>query len=126
MILTQRPPIFLAETVVQLANEIKLTLDFMPEKEKEEMLNYFKEWNQISPAAFVELVGLVIDLDYDHNNIYESFVPVLNLLARLSELFEKLSQLDLIGSRKQKDIFVRELDVNEGKPAKKKGFNLLD
>ena len=126
MILTQCPPIFLAETVVQLANEIKLTLDFMPEKEKEEVLNYFKEWNQLSPAAFGELLGEVIDLDYDHNNIYASFVPVVNLLTRLTELFEKLNQLDLIGKRQQKDIFVRELDVNDGKPAKKKGFNLLD
>jgi len=126
LVLTQLPPVFLAEVASQLANEIKLTFDFMPEKEKEEMLTYFKEWNQISPAAFSELLGEVIDLEYDHNNIYESFVPVINLLARLTELFEKLSQLDLIGKRQQKDIFVREMNVDDGKPVKKKGFNLLD
>lgn len=126
VVLTQCPPIYLAEAVVQLANEIKLTFDFMTEKEKEEVLNYFKEWNQIGPAAFLELLGEVIDLEYDHNNIYDSFIPILNLLDRLTELFEKLSQLDLIGKRQQKDIFVREMNVDDGKPAKKKGFNLLD
>ena len=73
MILTQHPPVYLAETVVQLANEIKLTLDFMPEKKKEEMLSYFKEQSQFSSAAFYELLETAIDLDYNHNNIYDSF-----------------------------------------------------
>lgn len=126
MILTQHPPVYLAETVVQLANEIKLTLDFMPEKEKEEMLNYFKEQSQFSSAAFYELLEAAIDLDYRHNDIYDSFVPLINLLEKLTDVFERLSQLDLIGSRKSKDFIVRELDVNDNKPAKKKGFNLLD
>lgn len=126
MTLTQQPPVYLAETVVQLANEIKLTLDFMPEKEKEEMLNYFKEQSQFSSAAFYELLEAAIDLDYSHNNIYDSFIPLINLLEKLTDVFERLSQLDLIGSRKSKDIVVREFDVNDNKPAKKKGFNLLD
>lgn len=126
MILTQHPPVYLAETVVQLANEIKLTLDFMPEKEKEEMLSYFKEQSQFSSAAFYELLETAIDLDYNHNNIYDSFLPLISLLEKLTDVFERLSQLDLIGTRKTKDFVVRELDVNDNKPAKKKGFNLLD
>ncbi len=126
MVYTQSPPIHLADVVVRLANDIKLTLDFMIEKEKEEMLNYFKEQTQLTSAAFYEMIVNVIDLDYDHYNIYDSFAPILSCLEKLTDIFEKLSELDLIGSRKSKDIFVRELDVNDGKPAKKKGFNLLD
>lgn len=126
MVLTQYPPIFLLETVVQLANEIKLGLDFMPDKQREEVLNYFKNWNQVTPATFSEMLNEVIDLDYNHNNIYESFIPVINFLSMLSELFEKLSQLELLGMVKDKNLFIREMDVTDGKPAKKKGFNLLD
>ncbi len=103
MILHQMPPIYLAETVCQLANEIKVTLDFMPEKEKEELLNYFKEWNDLSPAAFTQLLGEAIDLQYNHNNIYESFVPITGLLTKLSEVFEQLSRLDLIGKRRERN-----------------------
>lgn len=126
MIFTQYPPIYLAETVVQLANEIKLTLDFMPEKEKEEMLNYFKDQSQFSSAAFYELLEGAIDLNYDHNNIYDSFLPLRDLLDKLTDVFEKLSQLDLIGVRKSKDMIIRDIDINDNKPVKKKGFNLLD
>ena len=124
-ILHQLPPIYLAETVCQLANEIKVTLDFLPEKEKEELLNYFREWNDLSPAAFIQLVGEAIDLQYNHNKIAESFVPVTGLLAKLNEVFEQLSRLDLIGKRREKEFLVRERDVEDQKQKKDK-FNPLN
>ena len=124
MMLHQLPPIYLAEAVCQLANEIKVTLDFMPDKEKEELLNYFKEWNEVSPATFTQMLGEAIDLHYNHNNIYETFVPVLGLLQKLTELFEQLSRLDLIGKRRDKEFLVRERDVDEPKQNKK--FNPLN
>lgn len=127
MVLPYTSPVFIAETVAQLASVLKVVLDFMPEKEKEEMLQYFKEWNETSPSAFQAMVAAAIEMEYDHYAIYESFLPAVNFLTRYAELLEKLSELELIGKRKEKDIFVRELSVPDGgKPGKKKGFSLLD
>jgi hypothetical protein len=120
-ILPQQAPVFVAESVVKLANYLKLELDFMPEKEKEEMLLYFKEWNDISPAAFEELLANCIELEYNHYQIQESFVPLIQFATKWKELLEKLNELELIGRRKEKDIFVGKVYQE-----KKKGFSLLD
>lgn len=126
-ILPYQPPVFVAQTVVQAANLAKVYLDFMPDKEKEEMLQYFKEWHELTPAAFLELVTGAIDTEYDHNNIYESFQPLLDFLNMWSDLIDKLADLELIGKRKQSAVeVVRQIDAYETKPQKKKGFSLLD
>ncbi|RYZ22349.1 MAG: hypothetical protein EOO16_09465 [Chitinophagaceae bacterium] len=114
-------PVYIAEGAAQLANWLKAELDFMPEKEKEEMLQYFKEWNEITPSAFEVMLANAMELQYDHFNIQSSFEPVLLFLGRWKELLEKLNELELIGRRKEKDFILREQAQQ-----KKKGFSLLD
>jgi hypothetical protein len=117
----QLPPIHVAESVVQLANVIKVELDFMAEKEKEEMLLYFKEWNETTPSAFESLLSAVIELEYNHYNITHSFYPLMEFMSRWKQLLEKLSELELIGRRKENDIVLGKVYKD-----KKKGFSLLD
>ena len=120
-ILPHLAPVFIAQSVVQLANVLKVELDFTPEKEKEELLQYFKEWNDLSPAAFVEMLTSAMELEYNHYNIFDSFTPVVNMLSRWADLLEKLNELELIGRRKGQD-FV----VGKAYQEKKKGFSFLD
>ncbi len=67
----------------------------------------------------------VIDADYDHDDCYETLAKVDYMIGILASLLDKLNSLELIGRKKERDIFVREKEVDK-KPEKKKGFSMLD
>ena len=116
----QVPPIFLCDIFVKVANNFRLVLMQMPEKEKEDMLNYFNEWTDIIPSSFEKMVSSVTDLDYDHNNIAASINPILQFVSLVASLMTKLSTLEFIGKHKEKDLFVRETRVDQDQSDKKK------
>jgi hypothetical protein len=91
-----------ANTVVKLANIINVSLSFLSVKEKEEILQYFSYWNEISPGKFEEMIAAVINADYDHEQIYDFFQPLLSFLKVWAELLEKLKDLKLIGQKNEK------------------------
>lgn len=116
------PPINLVSEISCFANQLKMSIDFLPEKEKEDMLLYFKEWSDVSPAKFEEFLNYMIHLDYNHQEISESFDTVLEFTTFISELLKRLSELDLIGKRKtDKNMVVRETGTKA-----KKGFRMID
>jgi len=120
--LKNKPPIELMQQITNVANHIKLALDFLPEKEKEDISSYFTEWNGISPSKFDELLVAVIDLNYNHLMINDSFELIAEFTEIISELFKKMSELDLIGKRKaDKNMVVREIG-----PKQTKKFRLID
>lgn len=125
-ILPYQPPVFLLNTMVNLANLVKVSLDFMIEKEKEELLQYFKEWTELTPTHFIELLANAIETEYDHYAIVDSYQPVNMFLHKWASLFEQLNELELIGKRKDKDFIIRERVVGDNKNEKKKGFNFLE
>ena len=95
-------PVYLANAIVQLANAIKISINIISDKEKEEMLQHFREMNDISPTKFEELLGSAIDADYMHDDIYGSFQPLVYFLNTWSDLLEKLKDLKLINRRNEK------------------------
>lgn len=124
--LGQLPPIELVNHIVLVANQFKMALDFLPEKEKEDLQLYFKEWIEISPGKFDEMLAAVIEVDYDHENIHQTLLPLMEFLNVSSDLFQKLDELELIGRRKETNAFVREISGSQSSAPKKKGFSLLD
>jgi hypothetical protein len=125
MMYRQQSPIYLANTVVKLANSVNVTLNTIPEKEKEELLQYFSYWNEISPGKFEEMLGLVIDADYEHDNLYEFFQPLLNFLKVWSDLMDKLKDLKLIGQKNEKfDFGGRTMETQKTKEKGK--FSIFD
>ncbi len=96
----QQSPIYVGNCVVRLASIIAVELKLLPAKEKEEILQYFNHWNEISPGQFEEQLGAVINADYDHEHIYDFFQPLILLLKTWSDLLEKLGGLKLIGEKK--------------------------
>ncbi len=121
-----KPPVYTVQIIVQLATFVKMGLTGIPEKEKEELLGYFKEWNDMTAGAFEDMLNAVIDTEYDHYNIYEKFVPLEYFLKKWSELLQKISELEPIGRRREKDLIMRELVVEDNSKNKRKGFTLLD
>lgn len=121
-ILHQQAPVHFAHSLVQLANHIKLAIDLMHEKEKEDMLLYFKEWNEISPGKFEEMLKTMMEIDYNHHEIAETIEPLIEFTESIANLLERLDNLELIGKRKgDKNMIVRE--TNSGQ---KKKFNIID
>ena len=98
----KQSPVYLANAIVQLANAIKVSINIISEKDKEEILQHYRELNDISPTKFEEMLGSAIDADYNHDNIYESFQPLLIFLNIWNDLLAKLKDLKLINRRNEK------------------------
>ncbi len=118
-------PVFMANTIVQLAGMINVSLNLIPEKEKEELLQYFSFWNELSPGKFEEMISSVIDAEYNHEDIYYSFVPLISFLKLWTDLLEKLKELKLIGQRNEKfDFGGRTMETQKTKEKGK--FSIFD
>lgn len=124
-LIPQQSPIFMVELFTRLANEIKVSINCMKEKDKEEVLNYFKEWTDLTPGQFMGMLDAVIDVEYEHNDCYDAMAKVDYMMSIMASLLNKLNSLELIGRKKERDIFVREKEIDK-KPEKKKGFSMLD
>ena len=121
-VLYQKSPIETVNSVVQIANHLTLSIDLLPEKEKEDLLLYFKEWSDVAPGKFDEFLTTVIEIDYNHQNLALVFEQVSEFTGFISELFKKLSELDLIGKKRgDKNMFVREIN-----PKQTKKFKIID
>jgi hypothetical protein len=117
-----RSPVEFVKDINEITFILKLAIDFLPAKEKEDLLLYLKEWNEVAPSEFEELLNNVINLSYNHEDISSSMEIIEALLEFLAPTFKRLSELDLIGKRKSdKNLVVRETSVKA-----KKGFRLID
>ena len=122
---SKQSPVYLANSIVQLANAIKVSINIISDKEKEEMLQHFREMNDISPTKFEEIIGNAIDADYIHDDIYGSFQPLINFLNIWSDLLEKLKDLKLI-NRKNEKFDVGPQRTIETQKDKGKKFSIFD
>ena len=120
-----QPPVYMISKVSSLARVIKNTLDYYIGTGKEELINYFTEWCNISQG---ELEGAVINLanyQYDHLDINDSVGKVSEFTKLISKLFQQLAKLEYIGKRKEAGIFVKEDVVNqaqEGPTPRRRSF----
>ena len=125
MIYRQQSPVYIANSVVQLANVISVCMNLLPVKEKEELQQYFSHWNEISPGKFEEALSRVVNADYEHEDIAGFFGPLLDLLKIWTELLAKLKDLKLIGARKEGfDFGGRTMDIPKEKGKGK--FSIFD
>ncbi|HTI07348.1 MAG TPA: hypothetical protein VL832_02295 [Puia sp.] len=101
-------PVFLVSKACALARLIKNNLDCYLGSGKEELVNYFTEWCNISQG---ELEGSIVALathQYDHLDINKSVEKISAFTKILSHLFHQLARLEYIGKRKESGIFVKE------------------
>lgn len=118
-------PVYTVTRVASLARIIKNTLDAYLGSGKEELINYFTEWCNISQG---ELEGTIADLSsmqYDHLDINCSISKVAQFTKTISRLFYQLARLEYIGKRKETGIFVKEevvRNVQEAPAQKRRSF----
>lgn len=93
----EQPPIYLMQAVNELANRLSSALQGLSETEREQLLQYFYEWTNVTPSEFITKIESVIGLMYDHTNINQSLQTAGALVTLLSKMFHKMSELEYIG-----------------------------
>lgn len=125
------PPAYTIEPFVRFAYLIKICLDRLPPKDKEELISYFSEWMEMSAAEIMDKVTAIIKSEYNHNDILDSLTKAEDFMLMIHTLFTKLNSLDFIGKKKGERAFVQERtfeEVREEEPenkSKKKWGNLM-
>lgn len=108
-----QPPALMLSYVVSLARLMKNLMDSKSGAGKEELLNYFAEWCDLSQGDFETLFTTVINTNYDHVHIDKTVTRVIGFLNTVEELFETLNRLDYIGKKRENiELFVVETDKN--------------
>jgi hypothetical protein len=93
-------PIRIIDYYSSLAHTCLASFSFINKHEKEELLKYFYDWNDIAPGAFEDILSEVSSIIYNHNNIREAMLSVEHFLNVFSELWSQLSTLEYIGQVK--------------------------
>lgn len=92
------------------------SLNFLEKTEKEDLMQYFYEWSDISPVAFESLMNEAIDIEYEHTDLQSAFFIIEKFLKALSELWQMLVSLDYIGRHKDNIVIgERKYSDNRGK-----------
>ena len=107
-------PAAMLSTVLSFARVIKNFIDSKSGAGKEELLNYFAEWCDLSQGDLEILFTTLINVGYDHVHIDKTASLTMNFLYKIEKLFETLSKLDYIGKKKENiELFVAETEKKD-------------
>jgi hypothetical protein len=124
----QESPAYMLSLTASLARLIKNSLDVYVNTGKEDLMNYFTEWCEVTQGALETVMTDLTNHQYQHEDINAAVVKVLSFTKTVSGLFHKLSKLDYIGKKKEPGIFVKEEIVQNAETAEalqKKRRNFL-
>lgn len=122
--LRHAPPVRMVEHIASLGRLIRNSIDVHQGVGKEELINYFVEWCDLNQGELEQVIARVVDHVYDHTAISEATESCSRFLDEIVGLYAKLDELDYIGRKSEKDIFVKEEKRNT-KPKKKNRINFL-
>ena len=108
-----QPPISMFEFVARCARIIRNVVDANSGKAKEELLNYFMDWCNLNQGEFEEILINTVNFQYEHSRIQDTAVIMNQFVEVISTLFDKLSDLEYIGKKKDTGIFVKEQQVKK-------------
>ncbi|MDC1161820.1 hypothetical protein OAT18_00100 [Tenacibaculum sp.] len=118
-------PVVMVNRLVNLARTIKSSLDVYTGTGKEELLNYLTDWCDLNQGAFENVLIDMIDLEYVHTDINSTLYKISPFSKLMLSLFKKLNELEFIGKKESKGIFVKE-QVVDNKEVKSRRSFLLD
>ncbi|MEN9917574.1 MAG: hypothetical protein RL662_10 [Bacteroidota bacterium] len=119
------PPVDTLNVFSSLAHTCFVSIDFIPKKKREEMLQYFYEWGDVTPGNLIDLLSEVLEMTYDHHNIRHMMDRTDKLLSVLSFLWIKLCSLEYIGQHKE-NIVVAEKTQKIESSGRKSEWTILD
>ncbi|MCT4663704.1 MAG: hypothetical protein N4A45_00555 [Flavobacteriales bacterium] len=121
----EQAPIFLVNSLSVLAHYMATELALFNKKNKEELLQYFYEWINVSPSVLEGALNDIIHLEYNHKDIKSSVEKLDFFLAIMHKLWKKLSELEYIGQRRE-NIVIGEEKHSSFSKEQKKTYSILD
>ena len=115
-------PVGLAEVGKRLARSLQIAIQSTPDREREAMFNYIKNWTPVTPVQWETAIQEMLDIPYEHADCQPVMATFLRLNECLTKLFTKLSDLNYLEKSKD-EFFVEKQDITAPKPAPAKvGF----
>lgn len=93
-ILLQQTPLQLVTYFASMARVINLGLNSLVRSHREELLEYFHKWSEISPREMENLLRSLLTLSYDHNDSFSSLNKVETFISSILALLKKLNELE--------------------------------
>jgi hypothetical protein len=106
--IVDQPPINMFEFVARSARIMKNAIESNSGKAREELLNYFTDWCNLNQGEFEKILINTVNFKYEHTRILDTAVVMDQFVDVISTLFDKLSDLEYIGKKKDTGIFVKE------------------
>jgi hypothetical protein len=109
-----------------LAHVCFSAIQFMSKKEREKMLQYFYEWNDVAvtPGNFTESLTGMIEITYDHHNIRFLLDKAEEFVSVFAGLWLKLSTLEYIGQYRENIVVAEKKQKQIVTP--QSGWTILD
>jgi len=95
------PPIEMVNYISSLAHVCYISMLFLENRQKEDMLKYFYEWSDVSPGSFEELIAGTLGIIYEHDKLRAMMVRSEHFMHTFADLWERMSKLEYIGQRKE-------------------------
>jgi hypothetical protein len=108
------PPVFIFEQMAALARNINNSINKQATTDREELLNYIQDWSNLKQGEFEEMITKAIEYQYDHDDINKSINGLAPFVNSISKICNTLSNLDFIGKKKDRHIFVKEQKEKPG------------
>lgn len=118
-------PIETLNVFSSLAHLTFVSINFIHKKKKEEMLQYFYEWSDVTPGNFTEMLTDMLELIYDHHDIRSLMTRTEEFLSMFAALWIKLSTLEYIGQHKENIVVAEKIQKMDTGP-KKSEWTILD
>lgn len=107
-IASEESPVYVFDKIIVLANHLLSSLTLMDDKEKEMLLQYYYEWVDVKPSELLSVLFEAKSAVYDHNDISQTLGKLNQFLGVLKRLWQKLSELEYIGVRKDNIVISEE------------------
>jgi hypothetical protein len=104
----QQPPIVMIGYFSTLANKLLVLINCFNTIDKEELLNYFYQWIDVTPGGFGKVLTKCAGIMYQHQNINESIEPIYQFLDMLDTIWKRLATLEYIGQRRDNIVIAAE------------------
>lgn len=122
-IAAEEPPVYMFDRIIVLANQLLSALILMDDKEKEMLLQYYYEWIDVKPSELLSALFEAKSAVYDHNDITQTLEKLNQFLGVLKRLWQKLSELEYIGLRKENIVISEETKTA---PQRSSTWSILD
>ncbi len=109
-----------------LAHTIYISINTLSGPDKEELLNYFYEWSDVTPGSFEDMLAKSMQILYEHGKIRATMLELDILLSTLSELWKKLNQLEYIGQHKESIVVSERSQFEAPNPKRGRDYSIFD